>query len=465
MGTTTVHAQHVVLGEEDTLRVAPATLTLDGHRIAAVAEGPASGPVDQDLGNLLVAPAFINAHTHLAMVGFRGLVGTQSLRGNVVEDLFFKLETAMTAEDVRAFTRLGALESLTHGVARVWDHYYYAESVAAGLHDMGLRGVVAPTLQDLGGPGVSQREQQLQATEALTATAWADKGIHAALGPHATDTVSASLWSTVVSMARAHQLPVHAHVAQSVEEFERIDGRAGVSPLAWLEQLGVLDQVPRLLAVHGIFVSDADLQRLDPSRHALGYCPLSQQQFCFPAHVPSWHAAGVPWVVGTDCAMSNDAMNVQRELVHVAAIRGFAPSSGQAYAAFRRGPSVDAARAVDAQRRANLDAHGQLAEPKTLLSRIWSVPGRLHPAFTAGVIAPGAEADLVVFDPGHPSLWPGRDLLRALAYCDTSSALHGLMVGGSWRFAPGQRHAWLGSAEVVHARTEARARLEALASA
>ncbi len=465
MGSTTVHAQHVVLGEEDTLRVAPATLTLDGHRITAVAEGPRSGPVDQDLGDLLIAPAFINAHTHLAMVGFRGLVGTASLRGNVVEDLFFRLETAMTAQDVRAFTRLGALESLGHGVARVWDHYYFAESVAAGMHDMGLRGVVAPTLQDLGGPGVSQRDAQLRATEALTAASWSDRGIYAALGPHATDTVSAALWSTVVSIARAHQLPIHAHVAQSVEEFERIDGRVGLSPLAWLEQLGVLDQAPRLLAVHGIFVSDADLRRLDPARHALGYCPLSQQQFCFPAHVPSWHAAGIPWIVGTDCAMSNDAMNVQRELVHVAAIRGFAPSSGSTYAAFRETPTLDAARALDAERTASLDALGSLAEPATLLSAVWSVPGRLHPAFTAGVIAPGAEADLIVFDPQHPSLWPGRDLLRALAYCDTSSALHGLMVGGAWCFAPGQREAWLRSEPVAQARREARERLEALASA
>ena len=49
----------------------------------------------------------------------------------------------------------------------------------------------------------------------------------------------------------------------------------------------------------------------------------------------------------------------------------------------------------------------------------------------------------MLFDPEHPSLWPGRDLLRALAYCDTSSALHGLMVGGDWRIQPGGLDAWL----------------------
>ncbi|MGH1345591.1 MAG: amidohydrolase family protein [Nannocystales bacterium] len=459
----TLHARNVVLGEAETLRVRPATISVEAGKITAVTEGEASSPVDDNLGGLLVAPAFINAHTHLSMGGFRGLIGNDALRGNVVEDLFYKLETSLCPEDVRAFTRLGALESLRHGVARVWDHYYFAESVAAGMHDVGLRGVIAPTLQDLDGPGVEQREPQLQATEALAAESWSTRGIHAALGPHATDTVSASLWREVVSLAQTHGLPVHAHVAQSIEEYARIDERHGLSPLAWLESMGVLADVPALLAVHAIYVSERDLQRLDPSRHALGYCPLSQQQFCFPAHVPSWHAAGIPWIVGTDCSVSNDSMNVQRELVSVAGIRGFGPSSGVSFDAFRRNPSVAAAQAVDAKRTADLDTHGVLAEPKTLLASVWSVPGRLHPAFTAGVIEAGAEADFVVLDPDHPSVWPGRDLLRALAYCDTSSALHGLMVGGQWRIEPGQLSAWLRSDLVRDATGEATARLEALA--
>ena len=462
MTVRTLHARNVVLGEAETLRVGPASLSIDKGRLTAVTEGEPIGSIDEDLGDLLVAPAFINAHTHLSMGGFRGLIGNDALRGNVVEDLFFRLETAISAEDVRAFTRLGALESLRHGVARVWDHYYFAESVAAGMDDVGLRGVVAPTLQDLSGPGVDQRQAQLKATEALAADSWSHRGIYAALGPHATDTVSESLWREVVSLARTHQLPVHAHVAQSVEEYARIHERHGLSPLAWLESMGVLSEVPAMLAVHAIYVCAQDLQRLDPSRHALGYCPLSQQQFCFPAHVPSWQSAGIPWIVGTDCSVSNDSMNVQRELVSVAGIRGFGPSSGEAFEAFRRNPSVDAAHKVDAQRTADLDAHGSLAEPRTLLASVWSVPGRLHPAFTAGVIEPGAEADFVVLDPSHPSLWPGSDLLRSLAYCDTSSALHGLMVGGHWTIEPGQLAAWLASDVVRDATADATSRLESL---
>lgn len=459
----TLYADRVVLGGgASPLAVGPATITIDDGRIVAIAEGERSGEVDDDLGDMIVAPAFINAHTHLSMVAFRGLITHKQLRGNVVEELFFRLETALQAEDVRAFTRLGAYESLRHGVARVWDHYYFAEAVAEGMADVGLRGVVAPTLQDLGGPGCEQREAQLVATEALTQDRYASRGIHAALGPHATDTVSESLWTELCGVASRLDLPVHVHVAQSVEEYQRIDERHGCSPIAWLDRIGVLQSAPRLLAIHSIFVSDDDLRRLDATRHTLGYCPLSAQQFCFPAHITSWEAAGLPWIVGTDCAVSNDAMNVQRELPAVAGVRGYAPSSGEAYAAFRGAPTAESATRTDHVRIEALDAARDLLDPASLLSRVWSIPGALHPAVKTGVIETGAEADLIVLDPNHPALWPARDVLRGLAFCDTSSALEGVMVGGRWRVNVGEMHMLLRGPDYADALREANERLERL---
>jgi cytosine/adenosine deaminase-related metal-dependent hydrolase len=41
-------------------------------------------------------PAFVNGHTHLAMGALRGITGSGSFDGNVVEDLFFKLEVLPT---------------------------------------------------------------------------------------------------------------------------------------------------------------------------------------------------------------------------------------------------------------------------------------------------------------------------------------------------------------------------------
>lgn len=433
-------AERVILGTDDALQVAPAAIEIRGstvHRVEPVDRSTFEsswvrpGIETHDLGDRLVAPAFINAHTHLSMGAFRGLIDQAALRGNVIEDLFYRLEAGITADDVRAFSRIGAYESLAHGVGLVWDHYYEGSAVAEALRDAGLAGVVTPTLQDLEGPGKQVWRAQLAATESIDEPHWAEHGIFAGLGPHATDTVSPSLWRDVVELAGRRNLPVHAHVAQTIEEYERSQERHGCSPVHQLERHGVLET--RMLLVHGIYVDEADLRRLDPTRHTLAYCPLSQFQFVFPADVASWTRAGVPWIVATDCSVSNDAMNVQRELPLVAGTRGFGPASSPAYRRFVHSGDPTTARQAEETRVHAQETLSALAEPTFLLSRVWSVPGRLHPKMRAGVIEAGALANLLVLDPHHPSMWPARDPLRVLAMADTASAIDRLMVAGAWR--------------------------------
>ena len=461
----TLHADRVVLGDglTEPFRVVPASLRVEGLFVTEVVEEdadawkarPTDGATALDLSDRVIAPAFIDAHTHLSMTAFRGLIGTAALRGNVVEDLFFRLEDALEEDDIRAFVRIGAFECLAHGVGLVWDHYYGGTALAEGLSDTGIASVVAPTLQDLSGPGATRTQAQLDATVALDDPAWVARGVWPALGPHATDTVSADLWQRVAAVANERNLPIHAHVAQSVEEFERSHERHDCSPTEFLHRQGVLDS-GRMLLIHAIYMSGPDLDRLDPARHALGYCPLSQMQFCFPAHTPSWTAKELPWIVGSDCAASNDATNVQRELPLVAGTRGFTPATSGAYATFRSAPSPASARATDELRVDVFENLGQLCDPSFLLSRVWSVPGGMHPAFRAGVIESGALANLLVLDPGHPTMWPARDVIRTLAMADTSAAIDKMMVRGSW-VKTGRE--LLQDPEYVEARTEADRRL------
>lgn len=457
-----VHSDAVVLPAERGYSVQAAAIVVDGHTIAEVRPGPAPAGA-KTLGSQIVAPAFVNAHTHLSLSVLRG-VGLSALRGNVVEDLYYRLESRYQPGDIEAFVRVAAVESLLTGTAVVWDHYYAAHEVVSACRDVGLSLVIAPTLQDLEGPGRGSLEQQLEATVQITGDpALAQAGITAALGPHATDTVSAPLWARIAALAEAHQLPLHFHCAQSLEEYERAQDRHGATPIRWLAANGWLDAAPSTLLVHGLYADQRDLAVLNQDRVTLGYCPGSQAQYCFPAWYAGWRDAGFGVAVGTDCGACNDGMNVQAELKLVAGGALFGVAADPQYRAFWRGGAVSAS-AVSQVRAARL-ADAEL-DSSALLSTVWDTPGALHPALPCGRIEAGARANLLVFDPDHPSFWPGNDVLRAIALQDVAPAIDRMMVNGRWLSEPGEHQRALTRSDVYRsAVAEARVRLARLLNA
>ena len=398
---------------------------------ALAALGDELGATVDDLGDQLLTPAFVDAHTHLGLVVLRGTGVEEASAGDVVEDLFYRFEHLLSAEDVDCFVRMGAYEALLSGTGLVWEHYFFGETVARALADVGLTAVVAPTLEDVFGPQTGQLEAQLEATLAL-ATGSAPPGIFAALGAHATDTVSHALWERVADLAERHQLPVHAHLAQSLGEVERTRAREGCSPVELLKRTGVLDRAPSAIFVHDLFLTREELQCLAeaPAHVQMGFCPRSQRIFAFPADPAQWEAVGLEWSLGTDCQASNDSANMMREVSTLAGLRSHTTARYATYETFLAGG--DPAE-VWATRQAE---HAQVAEavaPAELLSHAWEIPGDLHPACQAGVIAPGALANLVLWDVDHPSMWPCESPLRALAYAAPAAAILQVMTHGQWR--------------------------------
>ncbi|MCP4499518.1 MAG: amidohydrolase family protein [Deltaproteobacteria bacterium] len=487
MSFKVLFSNHVVLPcSEKGLKVVAAAVAIEGADIVAVEEisyddfvnqafqdecirgaarnHKATGGVELvDYADYILCPAFVNAHTHLSMCAFRGIGGMAAAKDNLVEDLFYKLETSITRDDVYAFTKVGAFESLLCGAGTVWDHYYFGQTCADAVADVGLTAVIAPTLQDEGGPGAVWLEQQLQDTEALTDEKYAKKGIVAAVGAHATDTVSASLWRQASQLASQKNIPLHAHVAQSLEEFERSQDRYGKTPVEFLDDTGALEGGSGFLLVHGLFLTDADLARLNPARHTLGYCPFSQIQFGFPTGNMAFAAHGLNAVLGTDAAACNDTMNVQQELRLVAGGPSFSSSTSLAMERFRASGDAADAKQVWTERVQAFEKRHPLSGPAALLSSVWKTPGTLHPGLHVGEIAVGAKANLLVVDLEHPALWPATDVLHALAMSDVATALHAVILQGDYMGHPGDFHGSIVRSELYMAAcAEANIRLKAL---
>lgn len=436
-----IQSRRVLLrSEEGALRLTPAALLVSNGRIAKLYEGQAPelpGTAVLDYGAGLITPAFVNPHTHLAMNFMRGRFEDLTASDNAVEQLFFRIESQLEPGDVRAFTRMGAYESLLAGVGLVWDHFYFGAAVAAGLEDVGLTGVVAPTLQDVHGPGLGRAEQALEDTLQIAADpARARAGIFSALGPHATDSVSPELWSRLAELSLAHALPLHFHLAQSPEEVARVQARSGCSPLERLRRAGVLELEQQRVMAHGIYLSLADAKlATHGSATATGkgwlvFCPTSQTQFGVPARIDAWVEAQIPFLVASDSGNSNDGLSVQSELRWVAAFRALSCSFGAASSRLLAEGNGSDVEQLGRERASSVSRRRLLGNPEYLLRKVWDDAGALHPACRAGVIAEGALANLAVWDLDTPELWPATDPLRALAFSNLAHALRQLLLLG-----------------------------------
>jgi aminodeoxyfutalosine deaminase len=162
------------------------------------------------------------------------------------------------------------------------------------------------------------------------------------LAPHAPYSVSPRLFQGLrAAQARTPFLPSSVHLAESPEEVELLDTGQGpwrhllerlgawdpdwtppaCSPVTYLDQMRVLD--PRMLAVHAVEASDADLGVLRSRGTTVVCCPRSNRYVGVgDPPVTRFYRSGVAVAVGTDSLASNDDLNLFAEL---AALRRLAP--------------------------------------------------------------------------------------------------------------------------------------------
>ncbi len=286
----------------------------------------------------------------------------------------------------------------------VWDHYYFGQAVAHAVCDVGLTGVIAPTLQDIGGPFVGRVEEEWATTMLLstgeTGKQWHQKGIVASFGPHATDTVSKELWQRIAAAQTQHGLPLHGHLAQTVDEVVRCQQRHGMTPVGWLDSMGVLATPAAKLWAHAIYMTDADLDTVMQTSSTLVFCPFSQIQFATPAEVVEWKKRGIPWALATDCAASNDSMNLQGEGRWLSTLSAMEPSVRQLQQNYRQSGDVQHLSDLQGLRKQHVLDHTVSSD--ALLDAMWTTPGKLHSQLPVGQIAEGSLANFAIWNSEHP---------------------------------------------------------------
>ena len=297
--------------EDGAVAIEGDTITAVGKR--AELEPRARGAKIIDSSTALVTPGMINGHAHAAMSLFRGVAEDHSLDDWLQRYIFPAEARNVTEEFVLWGTRLGVLEMLRGGITTYVDMYYFEDVVASVTKEAGMRGVLGQTVVDFPAPDHKTPAAAFAYTQKFIDRWKGDPLITPAVAPHSIYTVSTENLKAAAALARKNGVPILIHVAEAPFESELSGKKYGTSPVAYLENIGVLG--PDVVAAHSVWVNAEDIATL--VRRGVGsiHNPSSNMKLASGVMpVVELLAAGEPVGWATDSAASNNNQDLFQEM-------------------------------------------------------------------------------------------------------------------------------------------------------
>ncbi len=392
----------------------PGFVAVSDGTIAAIGPGRAGDAgvearVRLDAGGGIVMPGLVNAHTHLPMVLFRGLADDMALEDWLGTFIFPAEQRHISPASVRAATRLACAEMLLSGTTTCCDGYFFEDEVAAAMDACGLRAVAGQGIIDFPAPGVPDPAGNV-ACGAVFLNRWRQPGslVRPSLFCHAPYTCGAETIRAAKAAAERQGVLLQIHVAETHGEAGRIREAGGLSPVAYLDSLGVLDE--GTLLVHCVWVDGRDVELIAASGAAVAHCPESNMKLASGvAPLPDFLAAGIPTGLGTDGCASNNNLDMFAEM----------DTAAKLHKVFREDPTAADAAAVF--RMATSGGAGALG----MGDRI-------------GSLETGKAADLLVLDTRKPHLVPVYDPVSLVVYAAGAGDVRHVMVDGKLRVQDGR---------------------------
>jgi 5-methylthioadenosine/S-adenosylhomocysteine deaminase len=388
------------------------TIYEDGAVVVAgdsiVAAGPRteleakySAPEVIDAKDKLIVPGFINGHTHVPMTLFRGIHDDVTLNDWLYKYIFPAEAKNVNEEFVRWGTRLAAAEQIRSGVTTFADMYYFEDAIAEEIKAAGMRAVLGETFIDFPAPDNKSEAEMLAYTEKFLKKWQGDPLIHAAPAPHSIYTCSQKTLQDSAALARKYHAPILIHVAEMNKERDDSLTKNGMSPVQYLDKLGMLG--PDVVAAHCIFVDEADRKTLAQRQVGCVHNPSSNMIIASGvAPVPEERAAGIAVGLGTDGpAGSNNDLNLMEEMdlaAKLAKVTKMNPLALTAKAVVEMA-TIDGARA-------------------------------LHMQKEIGSLEAGKKADLVLISLEEANAVPMYDVYSQLAYSLKGSDVETVIIGG-----------------------------------
>ena len=189
------------------------------------------------------------------------------------------------------------------------DMYWMAEETVRAVAESGIRATVGVTLMDHLGEAEIKRQLDFLAN-------WKDPTngrISLAVAPHAVYTVGADLLQRCAEAARTNNQTLTLHVSETTKEVEDCIKANGMSPVRWLDHLGVLDS--NVIAAHVVHIDEDEADILKERGVWIAHNPCSNMKLSSGIFASDMLVKkGCRLTLGTDGTASNNNLDMREEM-------------------------------------------------------------------------------------------------------------------------------------------------------
>lgn len=376
-----------------------------------------SGVEVEDFGNAAIIPGLVNCHSHLEITSLRGQLD------DVEHDFaawlmhLTDIRSKLSDAEIVAAATTGAREGARAGVTCFGDIGRFGLAGFEALRATGLRGIVFQETEFSPEDGTADADFRALIEKFETLREKESAIVKVGLSPHSSYTVSPRLLGLIADYARANDVKISIHAAESAAENELLNEGTGFfrgvydkfevawtsprcSPIEYLDQVGILTARP--LLAHCVCVSDDDLKRIAESSSAIAHCPKSNAKFGHGyAPFEAFLDAGIAMGLGSDSVASNNLC----DLIEEARFAALSARNREGSARFIPAEEVLHAATLGGAKALGLDHQ-------------------------IGSLEPGKQADLAVFSLDHPAMEPLGEIHASLIFSSSGRDCIRTIVAG-----------------------------------